>query len=293
MTIETDVSFRYDRERTVGGFNDRKDRAHTGAAANVGVMPKKGTKKVSTAYRVIYAVVHFLYPKTAARGIENLPDTPVVYVGNHAQTNGPLVAEFYMPRPRKTWCIGEMMDKNTVAEYAFRDFWSFKPRWQHWFWKIVARLITPLAVCLFNNAECIGVYHDARVMNTFRETIATLEEGKDVVIFPEENVKNNHIVYHFQDGFVSLAKLYKRRTGRDLPFVPMYVCPALHSVYFGKPVYADIKAPADAERARVCDVLSRAITEMAEALPEHTVVPYRNIGRRHYPKNTSGSGKIE
>ena len=28
-----------------------------------------------------------------------------------------------------------------------------------------------------------------------------------------------------------------------------------------------------------------AITEMAASLPEHTVIPYRNIPKRLYPKN--------
>ena len=39
-------------------------------------------------------------------------------------------------------------------------------------------------------------------------------------------------------------------------------------------------------RARICAGLMDRITAMAAALPPHTVVPYRNIPKRDYPKNT-------
>ena len=67
--------------------------------------------------------------------------------------------------------------------------------------------------------------------------------------------------------------------------MPVYVAPALKSVYIGKPTAFDPEAPIDGERARICAYLRNEITAMAESLPEHTVVPYRNIPKRDYPKN--------
>ena len=34
--------------------------------------------------------------------------------------------------------------------------------------------------------------------------------------------------------------------------------------------------------------LMDAVTDMACALPEHTVIPYRNIPKRYYPSNIPG-----
>ena len=48
---------------------------------------------------------------------------------------------------------------------------------------------------------------------TFKNTVKKLQEGKSVVIFPEHDVKHNHIVYEFQDKFIDIAKLYYKRTG--------------------------------------------------------------------------------
>ena len=39
------------------------------------------------------------------------------------------------------------------------------------------------------------------------------------------------------------------------------------------------------ERKRISEYLSNEITRIARDLPKHTVVPYRNIGRKHYLTN--------
>ena len=70
-----------------------------------------------------------------------------------------------------------------------------------------------------------------------------------------------------------------------MPFVPLYIAPALKSAYIGKPTVFRPEAPIAEERERICAYLRDEITATAEALPEHTVVPYRNIPKRDYPKN--------
>ena len=242
-------------------------------------------RRNSPAYRVVRWLVWFFYPRTEIVGVENLPDGPAVIVGNHAQMNGPIIGELYFPGPHWIWCAGEMMCLREVPTYAFRDFWSFKPRAVQPFYRLLSHLIAPLSVLVFNNAHTIAVRRDARIMSTFRETLRRLDEGSRVIIFPERNEKHNHILYAFQDGFVDVARFYHRRTGQALPFVPMYIAPRLKKAVLGKPIRFDPDAPIEAERARLCEALSAEITRLAEALPTHTVVPYRNIPRREYPLN--------
>ncbi len=63
----------------------------------------------------------------------------------------------------------------------------------------------------------------------------------------------------------------------------MYIAPKLKKIYLGKPVQFRADEPIDAERSRICTYLMGEITAIAEALPEHTVVPYRNIPKKDYP----------
>ncbi len=236
-------------------------------------------------YRLVRGLVWLFYPKPTFEGMENVPDGPCVIVGNHAQMNGPIIAEIYIPGDRVIWCNAEMMHLKEVPDYAYRDFWSFKPRAVRWFYRILSYLIAPISVCVFNNARCIGVYRDLRITNTFRQTLNRLEEGARVVIFPEKDVPRNRIVYEFQDRFIDLGRMYHRRTGKTLCFVPMYVCPGLKKAVFGAPIAYDPAANPNEECRRVCQALMEAITSIAVAQPRHRVVPYRNLSRKDYPFN--------
>lgn len=237
-------------------------------------------------YRVLRRIVLMIYPRFTFEGLENLPDSPCILAGNHTQMNGPLVAELYFPGNRAIWCAGQMMRLKEVPAYAFQDFWSGKPRWTHWFYRLLSCLIAPLAVCLFNNAHTIAVYHDTRGVATFRQTMQRLDEGANIIIYPEHAVPHNHIVYDFQDKFIDVARLYYKRMGKILSFVPMYICPALRTVRLGKPIVFRPEEPVAQERRRICDALMADITALAEAMPRHQVVPYSNIiPRKERPFN--------
>ena len=242
-------------------------------------------RRISPLYKLIKALVRLFYGKTKVVGAENLPDAPCIVVGNHCQMNGPIAVELDFPGRHWTWCAGEMMHLREVPAYAFRDFWSAKPKAVRWLFRIASYLIAPLAVCVFNNADCIGVYHDTRILSTFRETVEKLQDGASVVIFPEHDPPRNNILSDFQDRFVTVARQYYRRSGKPVSFVPMYLAPAFKTMYLGEPVVFDPDAPSKAECRRVSDALAARITDMAVALPRHRVVPYRNIPKKNYPYN--------
>ena len=243
-------------------------------------------KKISPVYRFIKALVRLFYGRTRVVGAEHVPDEPCIVVGNHCQMNGPIAVELDFPGTHFTWCAGEMMHLREVPAYAFRAFWSKKPKSVRWLFRIASYLIAPIAVIVFNNANCIGVYHDARIISTFRETIDTLQRGGSVVIFPEHDPPRNNILSDFQDRFVTVARQYARRSGKALRFVPMYLAPALKTMYLGEPVVFDPDAPPKDECRRVSDALMQRITDIAVSLPRHRVVPYRNISKKLYPYNT-------
>lgn len=243
-------------------------------------------KKTSFLYKIIKGLVRLIYPKTDMAGTEHLPKEASIIVGNHAQMNGPIVSELYIPGRHYTWCAGEMMELSEVPDYAYTDFWSGKPKGIRWFYRLLSYLIAPLSVCIFNNANTIPVYHDTRVVTTFRTSIKALTEGDSIVIFPEHAVGYNNILCGFQDKFIELARMYYRKTGKELSFVPVYIAPALRTAYFGEPVRYRAEADRNEERKRICGELMDSITALAAGLPPHRVVPYLNISKKDYPMNT-------
>lgn len=234
-------------------------------------------------YHCTRGLVRIFYRRPRFERLENLPDGPCVIVGNHTQMHGPIIAELYIPGDRAVWCNSEMMTLAQVPDYAFQDFWSDKPVSVRWLFRLLSYAIAPLSVCIFNNAKCVPVYHDARVMTTFRETVKRLSDGQRIVIFPESDPPHNEIIYELQDRFIDLGYMFHRQTGKALAFVPMYIAPALKSVVFGEPLFYDAAALPGEERERLREGLIDAITHLARSLPRHRVVPFRNMPKNRYP----------
>lgn len=245
-------------------------------------MPKK---KKTLFFIIIRALVKLLYPEISIVGRENIPDRDAVLVGNHSLMNGPISAELYLPENCYTWCAGQMMNLKEVPEYAYNDFWSEKPKVLRPFYKLLSYIIAPFSVSIFNSARTVGVYHDMRILSTFKSSVAMLDEGKNMVIFPEKNEPCNNIVFKFQDRFVDVAKLYFRTKGKKLCFVPMYIAPKLKKIYIGKGIEFNPENDIAVERERICKYLSKEITNIARELPEHIVVPYANMPRKCFLSN--------
>ena len=235
--------------------------------------------------RIIRKAVDLCYPEMELVGLQNLPEEACVIVGNHSQAHGPIITEERLPFDHYTWCAWQMMDKKEVADYAFEDFWQDKPGCTQWFYWLVSRIIRTPAVYIMTHARTIPVYHDTRCLTTFRRSLEKLQEGFHLVIFPECREEYNNILYEFQDKFIDLAWMYHKRTGQILNFVPMYLAPKLKKIFFGQPIVFDPEAPKQTERARIKQALMDSITSIACAQPLHTVIPYRNISSKYYPKN--------
>jgi len=242
-------------------------------------------KKTSIGFRLVKGAVRLFYGKMEVIGLENLPERDAVLVGNHTQMNGPISGELFLPDNCYTWCAGQMMHLKEVPAYAFEDFWSQKPKWQQPFFKIASYIIAPLAVFLFNNARTIAVYRDMRIKSTFKESMKLLSEGGNLLIFPEKDEKHNNILYKFQENFIDIARLYYKKTGKALTFVPLYIAPTIKKMYLGKGVVFNGENNAEEERTRIAEYVSDEITRIARELPLHKVVPYRNIPRKYYLTN--------
>ncbi len=230
-------------------------------------------------------MVSLVTPVFQTEGEDKIPEGPSIVVGNHSQAFGPIAAELYFPKKHYTWCISEMMEKDKVADYAYQDFWSKKPVLIRPFFRLFSYMLPTLAEIIFTNADTIPVYRDKRIMKTFQISCDKLKENAAVVIFPEEYTEYNNIVHRFQRGFIHVAKYYYRQTKEPVPFVPMYVCPKLKKLVFGKPILYDPSSKTEEEAERICTYLQDSISELAYSMPRHRVVPYPNVSKKYYPYN--------
>lgn len=234
-------------------------------------------------YRIIRWFITSAYKKKDFINIKNLPDEPCIIIGNHAQIYGPLACALYYPRNKSIWCRSEMLKASEVPAYAYEDFWSRKPKITRFFYKILSYLIAIPISYILKHSYTQPVYKDARIASTFKSSIESLNQGKDIIIFPEGRTSYNNIINDFQDKYVDLARFYFKKYGKEIYFVPMYSAPYLKKIIIGKPIKYDSKMNIDEQRKIICDYLKQEITNEALNLPKHKVVPYDNLSKKDYP----------
>ena len=143
-------------------------------------------------------------------------------------------------------------------------------------------IITPIVSSVFKSADALPVYRDMRIMKTYKATTDVLEQGVNVVIFPECPEEFNEITNKFNEYFVDVARFYYKHNGKELEFVPMYYCKSQRKMLFGKPIKFDANASIETERKRICEYLMEEITLLAKTLPSHKVIPFNNISKKDY-----------
>lgn len=249
-------------------------------------MQKKRTSLPSKfVFKILKFFVSIKYRKIKIDGLEDLPECDTIIVANHAQLNGPIIAELFMPENCYIWANGQMTDFREVPSYAMEDFFPYKKGWKRVFYKIASYLMAPLLPCIIKNARAIPVYHDIRLASTIKNTIRKLSAGKIILIFPEKHEKRNNIINQFREHFVDVARIYHRRTGKTISFIPMYIAPKLNYCCFGKKILFDPNADISFERHRITEFLEEEITSLGRSMPDHIVIPFDNISRGQYVSN--------
>lgn len=237
------------------------------------------TKKKGLFFRFIVWIIGLFYKGSEIIWQENIPDEPCIFIGNHAQAHGPINAERYFPVKKLIWCDGPMMVRKEFPEYAYNNFWGGKP---NAFQRAFAHILAPLITYVFKNADALPVYRDMRIVKTYKASVDALEQGINVVILPECPEPYNEITNQFNEYFVDTARLYYKRTGKELLFTPFYHSKYLKKTVFGKPIRFDGANLIENERKRVCTYLMDEVTRLAKSLPVHKVIPFNTVDKKEY-----------
>lgn len=217
-------------------------------------------------FRLFYRAVRFCVPRHRVEWAEGAPpEEPCVFVCNHARAYGPLSMCTRFPRSARPWVIADMCFVRRVPAYARIDFWPGEGPFRKAMAWVLSYLIAPIAPWLMIGVEAIPVYHDSRVLETFRKSIQTLREGKDIILFPEVPDGKGLYLDRFADGFVLLGRRWATAAGKPLRFYPVFADRRNRTFHVGAPVTYDPAARPDAERTRICQALHAALKDMRGA----------------------------
>lgn len=166
-------------------------------------------------------------------------DEPRLFIANHSAANGPFTYELYFPYTFVPWGTHEMCGNYKERwNYLYHVFYQQKLHFCKPVAFTIATLFAVISKMLYNGAELIPTYTDIRMKDTFAKSIDLLKSGRNVLIFPENSSDGYHEeLKEYHPGFVLLARLYKRRTGKDLPICAVYFSGRKNRMVIDKPVY--------------------------------------------------------
>ncbi|MCR4877175.1 MAG: hypothetical protein K5922_08385 [Clostridiales bacterium] len=222
------------------------------------------TRGMRWLYRVLYPCFH-----CRVRIPEELRDSeePVVFIANHYNVFGPISFVESVPLVSDIWMNQEIIDPESSAEALLpgvRQMFPFlTEERKKWF----SGKLSLLAVGVLNRLGAIPVSRDqpSRLISTMRRSIAALEAGHNLLIFPETGQPRYSLtsVTPFYSGFAMLGSLYHRKTGKKLKFCPCYIDEQHRLIRMGEMVTYEPETDSRQETERVSDELNRRIREMA------------------------------
>ena len=224
--------------------------------------------------KLILLILRPLY-RHKIKGRENMrldEDIPCVFVCNHGEIYGPVVATLYVPYSFRPWVASEMTDKQVVIDHTMNGAFGKYTGWKRKTLRfLMVHVGAPFLTWIMRSVDCIPVYHSnpRKLMQTFRDTIFAMEAGDNILLFPEnaataadhKYVKEG--VSEFYTGFTMIGQLYSQKTGKCPLFVPLYANKKERTITFGVPTRYDDTLPPGEEKDRLCAYLRGEMLRIA------------------------------
>lgn len=228
------------------------------------VVVKKSLKRYGIKLIILLIRPFYRHKIVGKENVKLDKDIPCIFVSNHGEIYGPVVNVVFVPYSFRPWTTFEMLDAEIIADRVCGGFLKnqkvLPEKLCYW---LVDKVAAPFLAWIMRQAESIPVYHDnpRKLMLTFRETVAAMEAGDNILIFPENAATSEDGKYQkegvseFFTGFTMTAQMFHARTGKCCQFIPLYANKEKRTITFGQSTrYDPENAPAD-EKERLCKVL--------------------------------------
>lgn len=226
--------------------------------------PKAGKRIYGPLFLLCRQVWRTFHKRQPVHGRENIGELPAVFIGRHQNLYGPVEILAWTPMEFRVWTLYKFMTvKDCYHHYAdsFYPRKGFGPVGS----KLRAAVAAPFVAAFMRSMNGISVFRGQKnILDTFRQSVDALVRGESLLIMPERDYQDDSSdAGELYTGFVHLAQMYHRATGKALCFYPMYPSRENESIYVEKPIVFDPGKPFRAERDRVVEVLKRELSHRA------------------------------
>ncbi len=153
------------------------------------------------------------------------PSEPCVLICRHGNLLGPALTMLWMDGPVRPWVLDVFCDA-APCERHYRGYTlTRRLGWPGILAAPCAFVLARLVPRFMRSMGAIPVSrHSARSLVTLRRSVLALQSGQSVILYPDiEYDQRARDVGALYDGYLLMARLYRKKTGRALTFVPVSV----------------------------------------------------------------------
>lgn len=236
------------------------------------VKKKKKTKeyKVPSRKQPVFKVFRKIFRRFYWGDVESLideiPDKAIV-VANHSAKKGPMALELNYPKFNVKWGAHEMLGNYKSRFLYLRNVLYIQKMHKGKFSSTLKAAVEAIfSIHVYRGMKFIGTYPDIRIRHTIENSMKVLDAGASVMIFPENSNEG-----YFDElktvfpGFVMLAERYYKKTGEDVPVIPVYYSSKHKKIMIGKPLYVQELMKEGLDRQGVADRFKDEINALYKA----------------------------
>lgn len=167
---------------------------------------KKWFRFVKKIMRVRYKEPKFIYE---GKEVEN----GAVILCNHEGTDAPMAWEMYSGKPVSFWGAYQMNSGlKTMYGYQSKVYFHQKKGMNLFLARVFCLIASPLTNMFYKGLDVVSTYEDARLKKTMRESAERLDEGRNLIIFPEKSDEGyQETLQGFHGGAVLFLELQRKK----------------------------------------------------------------------------------
>ncbi len=214
-------------------------------------------------YRIACPLIRAVTPHLSTVWEQPWDGQESIFVCNHARAMGPVNMAVYFPVKGYIWIYANAMSARDVPAYVRQDYWwdpksGLAPFYNATVPYLAAALLPPI----LRSVPYVKVYHGTRALETLRESLRLMKEGKSMIIFPGiPDGYKSHEGKRINEGFLQLLPRHCKRTGRKCRIWPVHLNMEAHRFEVGAPIDWDENADFQPQIPELCERIARGIRE--------------------------------
>ncbi len=223
----------------------------------------KVPKRKQPVFRIVKKFFRLFFKCEIISEEDNIPEKSII-IANHSAKSGPMALEVNYPKFNVKWGAHQMLGNYKSRFLYLKNVLYIQKCGKNKFIATIKAFFEAIfSKMLYRGMKFLPTYPDARLSKTIKNSIKVLEDNASIMIFPENSNSGyfDELIEVF-GGFVTLSEMYYKKTGIDLPIIPVYYHKKSKKIIIGKMSFIQELKKLGYDRNAICEYYKNQINSL-------------------------------